>query len=100
MSSIPDTPTVRRLCVSGSRSRRPQPPTPATDVASDLQIPRWGRWDSNPRPGDYESHGNSTTSKPRLQESAGQPLRSTLATLYDAISHHDRHHKAQHAVLL
>jgi hypothetical protein len=28
----------------------------------------------------------------RLQESADQPLQSTLTTVFDAISHHDRHH--------
>ena len=31
----------------------------------------------------------------RLQESAGRPLQSTLITLFDAISHHDRHHVAE-----
>jgi hypothetical protein len=85
MSSIPDTPTVRRLCVSGSRSRRPQPPTPATDVASDPQLPRSGGWDSNPRPGDYESHGIHHCS--RLQ-AAELGRSASLATSDNVARHH------------
>jgi hypothetical protein len=62
MSSIPDTLTVRRLCVCSSRSGRPQPPTPAKDAASDLQLPRWGGWDSNPRPGTMRAPTTTTGS--------------------------------------
>jgi hypothetical protein len=35
----------------------------------------------------------------RLQQSADQPLQSTLTTLFDAISHHDRPHGGQHTML-
>src|SRR6266508_2014510 len=42
--------------------------------------------------GDMRATTTTTAADFRLQESADQPLQSTLPTMFDAISHHDRHH--------